>query len=103
MANNDYIIGAQLVTAGNAATGSFAKLQIVSGAKHTGGTETECVFDSISFGGFTSPETAFTASNVLSNYSHSLDFASNSSTIEGPITRFKLGSIGKVLAYFTKK
>ena len=96
MANNDYIIGAQLVTAGNAATGSFAKLQIVSGAKHTGGAETECVFDSISFGGFTSPETAFTASNVLSNYSHSF-------TIEGPITRFKLGSIGKVLAYFTKK
>ena len=101
MAIKDFIIGAAVVEAGTEATGSYALITCISGAKETGGSLESTIFETISFGPSTQPESAYTASSALTNYSHSLGthFEPN---IHGPIARFKVTK-GKVLAYFTEQ
>lgn len=101
MAINDFIIGAQLITAGTAASGSFAKLQVISGSVCVGAANNEAHFETISFGHATTPESAHTASVQLTAYTHSLDSFTDPN-IQGPIARFKVDR-GNVLAYFTKQ
>tara|TARA_Y100000592_G_C5365860_1_gene266006 strand:+ start:312 stop:614 length:303 start_codon:yes stop_codon:yes gene_type:complete len=97
---NDFIKGAIVVTEGNAASGSFAKLQCVSGSKNTGNNAVEVHFETISFGIPSIPESAHTASSQLTEYTHSLG-AGFDPFIQGPIARFKVDK-GEVLAYFTR-
>ena len=107
---NNHIIGAITASEGFEYTGSFARIQCTSGSKHVGDTINEVIFETISFGPYVEPQSHFTASNQIINYTHSLSqdlanstvLASQDPNIQGPITRFKVAK-GKVLAYFTKQ
>ena len=98
---NDYIIGAITASQGFEYTGSFAKLQCVSGSKEVTDQHSSIAFDRIEFGHYLEPQSNFIATHVITSYTHSMD--AGPSDIQGPITRFKMGGAGEVLAYFTKQ
>ena len=108
---NNHIIGAITASEGYEYTGSFARLQCVSGSKHIGGITNDVIFDRIEFGKFTLPQSSQSPANSqINEYTHSLSqtladsnhYSSQDPNIQGPINRFKLKR-GRVLAYFTNK
>lgn len=106
---NNHIIGAITASEGYEYTGSFARLQCVSGSRHIGGITDDVIFDRIEFGHYTEPQSSFVSTHQINQYTHSLSqtladsnvYSSQDPNIQGPITRFKLKR-GRVLAYFTK-